>query len=107
MNTKLWKDILKETDPTGQKSYSQARVYLLLSVVAYYVTLGIVTWKAMHPATDISDGSLRTIIDALQWAILLFAGYAFGGKIIDSFKKIMSKKPIDTPPTPPQDNVGS
>jgi len=99
-NFKMWKEILKETDPTGQKSYSQARVYLLFSVVAYYITMGIVTWKAMHPTTDINEGSLGTIIEALQWAILLFAGYAFGGKLIEGFKTVFTKTTKDTPPTP-------
>ena len=100
LNFKMWKEMLRETDPTGQKSYSQARVYLLFSVVAYYITLGIVTWKAMHPSTDISEGSLKTILEALQWAILLFAGYAFGGKLIDGFKTVFSKG-TTTPPADP------
>lgn len=91
LNLKLWKDILKETDPTGQKSYSQARVYLLFSVIAYYITLGLVTWKALKPAADIKEDTLKTIIEALQWALLLFAGYAFGGKVIEGFKAVMGK----------------
>lgn len=102
LNFKMWKEMLKETDPTGQKSYSQARVYLLFSVIAYYITLGIVTWKALKPETDISEGSLATIIDSLQWAILLFAGYAFGGKIIDGFKTVLGKGSNNN--TPPADS---
>lgn len=98
----MWKEILKETDPTGQKSYSQARVYLLFSVVAYYITMGIVTWKALKPTTDINEGSLKTIIDALQWAIGVFAGYSFGGKAVSMVKDIFGKgTPDQTPPTPP------
>jgi hypothetical protein len=96
LNLTMWKDILKETDPTGQKSYSQGRVYLLFSVIAYYITLGIVTWKALRPTTDIKEDTLKTIIDALQWAILLFAGYAFGGKVIGSIKTIFGKDPLPT-----------
>ena len=95
LNLTIWKDILTEkTD--GQTSYSQGRVYLLISIIAYYITLGFVTWKALHPNTDIVIPTLNTIIEALQWAIALFAGYAFGGKIVNTVKTMFSKNTDNT-----------
>lgn len=95
LNMKMWKDIL--TEKSGKETfYSQGRVYLLIAVVAYYITLGFVTWKALHPKTDIAEGTLDTIIEALQWAIALFAGYAFGGKIVNTVKTMFNKTPDST-----------
>lgn len=90
INLKIWKEILTEK-ADGQTSYSQGRVYLLISIIAYYITLGFVTWKALHPNTDIAMPTLNTIIEALQWAIALFAGYAFGGKLVNTVKTMFSK----------------
>ncbi len=103
LNLKMWKDILKEIDPNGQKIYSQGRVYLLFSVIAYYITLGIVTWKALKPNLEIKEDTLTTIIDALQWAIALFAGYAFGGKVINGIKTMFGKTTDAT--VTPNDNT--
>lgn len=93
-NTKMLKDIL--TEKIGEeKLYSQARVYLLVSVIAYYVTLGIISFKALKPNQMINEESLKTIIDALQWAMALFAGYSFGHKIVEGFKNVLGGKSSD------------
>jgi hypothetical protein len=36
--------------------------------------------------------SMITIIEALQWAILLFAAYVFGGKGIEATKHVLKMK---------------
>lgn len=105
MKFKLFKDILTESE--GKETfYSQGRFYLLISIIAYYITLGFVTWKALHPTTDIKETTLDTIIEALQWAIALFASYVFGGKVVGTVKTMFGKSPTeatkeenkDTPP---------
>lgn len=83
---KLLTDILKE-----KGVYSQGRVYLLLSIIAYYTTLGILTHSGIKKTNDIDLTTFNNIIDALQWAMGLFAGYVFGGKGIEALKVIMSK----------------
>lgn len=105
INLKMWKDILTEkTD--NEISYSQGRVYLLFSIIAYYITLGLVTWKALKPTIDIAEPTLNTIIDALQWAIALFAGYAFGGKVISGIKTMLGKSPFaPQEPVAPKENT--
>lgn len=90
LNLTMWKDILTEKVGTA-KLYSQARVYLLFSVIAYYITLGLVTAKSLKPTMTVEMDSIKIIIDALQWAILLFCSYAFGGKVIDGVKTILGK----------------
>ena len=45
---KLLKDILKEGD-----TYSQGRFYLMLSAVAYYLTLGLLTVKGIHKGNEL------------------------------------------------------
>lgn len=80
---KLFKDILTE----GSK-YSQGRVYLLWSVVAYYITLGTLTVAAMNPKMQIELEKFKIILDALEYAMTLFGGYVFGGKFITAYTAI-------------------
>ena len=92
MNFKIWKDILTEkSDNSNQPSYSQGRVYLFFTVIVYYITIGIVMSKALKPTLSINEETLNTVINALQWAIALFAGYAFGGKVISGVKTMFAK----------------
>lgn len=83
---KLFKDILKEKD-----KYSQGRVYLFLSILAYYITLTILTLKGVYNYKEVDLNSFKIIVDALQWAMALFAGYVFGGKGLDILKVIFNK----------------
>jgi len=101
---KLWNDILTERDVDGKKMYSQGRIYLLWAFVAYYITLGIISYKAFTHK-DIEDSSLKTIIDALQWILGILLGYVFGGKGIEALKCIFPKG-TNTPPAnqaPPEE----
>jgi len=77
---KLFKDILREKD-----KYSQGRVYLLWSIIAYYITLGILLAFGITKS-DIDIENFKMILDALEYAMTLFAGYVFGGKAIEIAK---------------------
>jgi len=88
----LLADILKE-----KGKYSQGRVYLLLSILAYYTTLGILTHSGIKKGSEIDLATFNDIIDALQWSMGLFAGYVFGGKGLETLKVILGK--TDTPKT--------
>jgi len=79
----LFKDILKE-----KGRYSQGRVYLLWSIVAYYLTIGILTAAGISSKFEIEIDKFKIIIDALEYAMTLFGGYVFGGKFIDAYTAI-------------------
>jgi hypothetical protein len=79
---KMFKDIL-----TQRGKYSQGRVYLLWSVAAYYITLGILTYAGIKKS-EIEMRNFTMIIDALEYAMTLFGGYVFGGKFIDAYTAI-------------------
>lgn len=80
--------ILKETNPsTGELEYSQGRLYLFLSVLAYYLTLGIMVVTGTIKQ-DIDLDKFFIVVEALEFAMVLFAGYVLGGKIVDVFKAI-------------------
>lgn len=99
----LFNDILKEKTPEGVK-YSQGRVYLLWSIVCYYITLGLMTGKALNPQIDIDTKTLEMIIEALQWAIALMAGYVFGSKGLEVLKTLVDlKKSKSNSSNPPQE----
>jgi hypothetical protein len=59
---------------------------MLISVVAYYLTIGVLLAAGMHKTTDIDLTKFKVVIDALEFAMVLFGGYVFGGKIVDVFK---------------------
>jgi len=98
----LFNDILKEKTPDGVK-YSQGRVYLLWSIICYYITLGIMTGKALNPNFDIETKTLEMIIEALQWAIALMAGYVFGSKGLEVLKTLVDLKKSKGNSNPPQE----
>jgi len=85
-NFKMFKDILKE-----KGKYSQGRVYLLWSVAAYYITLGILIIAGIKKS-EIEMENFRIIVDALEYAMTLFGGYVFGGKFIDAYEAIKGTK---------------
>lgn len=86
---KFFRDILTEFDKTtNEKAFSQGRVYLLVSVIAYYVVLGLLTGAGMHKNSELDLNKFRIVIDALEFAMVLFSGYVFGGKIVNIFNAI-------------------
>lgn len=94
MNFKVFKDILTDkVDNTSGMVYSQARIYLLISVIFYFVGISLVIAKALVPTLKLDSDTLKTAIDWIQWAMLLFAGYAFGHKGIETLKTIFGKVP--------------
>ena len=83
LNFKLFKDILME-----KGFYSQGRIYLFISIIAYYAALAILTCTGLsHKKANIDINNFKIIIDGLQYAMVLFAGYVFGGKFVDVFKE--------------------
>lgn len=92
---RLFKDILRE-----KGKYSQGRIYLLWSIVAYYITLGILTYAGITKM-DIEMENFRMIVEALEYAMTLFGGYVFGGKFIDVIKVLKGSKTDES--TTPED----
>ena len=89
---KMFKDVLKE-----RGKYSQGRVYLLWSVSAYYITLGILTFAGIRKS-DINMENFGIIVEALEYAMTLFGGYVFGGKFISAYTAIkgVANPPVDS-----------
>ena len=75
-------DILKEND-----KWSQGRIYLFWSIIAYYITLAILTFTGIRKS-DVDMEKFKMIVDALEYAMTLFGGYVFGGKFIDAYKSV-------------------
>lgn len=89
----VFNDILKENTSEGLK-YSQGRIYLLWSIICYYITLGLMTSKALNPDFNIETKTLEMIIEALQWSIALMAGYVFGSKGLEVIKTLIDLKKV-------------
>lgn len=86
MNFKITilKDILKQAGKDGKLKYSQARVYTFISVMAYFLVHGVMTWKAYHPNDSAIDIEvLKLIKSGLFDAMVLFCSYTFGGKFLE------------------------
>ena len=84
MKIQILKDILK-TKVDGQMRYSQGRIYLFVFVLGYIAALSYFMFK---PNKD----SMSSTIDALQWAILLFAAYVFGDKGVTATKEVFKMR---------------
>lgn len=82
---KIFKDMLTE-----KGIYSQSRVYLLWAIIAYYITLGVLMFKGVSKENTLDLNKFQIIIDALEYAMVLFAGYTFGGKFLNVIKTIGS-----------------
>ena len=92
---KIFGDLLME-----KGYYSQGRIYLFISVLAYYVTLGILTCTGISKKhADIDINNFKIIVDGLQYAMVLFAGYVFGGKFVDVLRESKFLKSKDPDPT--------
>tara|TARA_Y100000389_G_scaffold171998_1_gene180118 strand:- start:3366 stop:3662 length:297 start_codon:yes stop_codon:yes gene_type:complete len=93
IKAKLFTDILKE-----KGKYSQGRIYLLISAFAYYLTLAILTAAGISPTyqKDLDINNFKMIVDALQYAMVLFAGYVFGGKFVDVVKAFKSEDKVNS-----------
>lgn len=90
---KFFRDILTEiNNKTDEREWSQGRVYLMVSIIAYYAVLTVLTVAGMHKQNDIDLNKFRIVIDALEFAMVLFGGYVFGGKIVTVFNAIKSNK---------------
>jgi hypothetical protein len=83
----LFKDMLTENN-----KYSQSRVYLLWAIIAYYTTLGILMCKGISKDDKMDLNKFHIVIDALEYAMVLFAGYTFGGKFLNVVKVIGTKR---------------
>lgn len=89
----MLKDMLKE-----KGKWSQGRVYLLVSVIVYYITLGFLMFAGLHKSNNNLDlDKFEIIINALEYAMVLFGGYVFGGKFLDVVKFIGGSKKEDPP----------
>ena len=72
--------------------WSQGRIYLFWSILAYYVTLGILTITGMTRKANIDMNNFKIIIDALEYSMTLFAGYVLGNRFLEIFKVLKSNK---------------
>lgn len=84
--------ILKAIDDLLKQNgkYSQGRVYLAISVIVYYGTIGVLTVAGIRKS-DIDINNFQIIIDALKYAMTLFASYVLGGKIVDVYTAFINK----------------
>lgn len=80
---RIFKDMLTEDGKV-----SQSRTYLLCSIIAYYTTLTILTISGLKKDNVLEMDNFKIIIDALEYAMVLFASYTFGGKFLDVVKVI-------------------
>jgi hypothetical protein len=88
---RLLRDILKEKSGKEVK-YSQGRVYLFITIIAYLATLGFLAYKTIACDFNVNVEAPQAIIDALQWIIGILAGYVFGGKGIEALKLVMQHR---------------
>jgi hypothetical protein len=87
----LLNDILKVNDPEkgGGDKFSMARVCLLVSVICYFICAVSYLFMSFNPSFISSPEMIKTIMTSLEYPLLLFAGYSFGGKALKTVQDIM------------------
>ena len=83
------KDMLKEND-----KYSQGRVYLLVSIIVYYCTQGVILLTGIF-SWDVDKEILGSVAEAIEYPMTTFATYTLGGKIVKIFDKSKVKENED------------
>jgi hypothetical protein len=86
-------DILYTNDPekSGDDRYSLARVCLFVTFNVYILCGAGYLALSLMPQYNTSPEILKTIMDNLQYALTLFAGYTFGGKALKTTQQIMTQ----------------
>lgn len=68
---------------------------MFVSIVAYYLTLTILTLTGLYAKkSNIDLNNFAIVVEALKYAMMLFAGYVFGGKFLDVVK-VLKGNPED------------
>jgi hypothetical protein len=106
----LLQDILKVNDleKSGEDRYSFARIALFASLLGYLTSAIVYLFVSLNPAYSINIQLVETILVSLQYPILIFSGYSFGGKSLKVLETILGKKePKESkeqkPETPPSE----
>lgn len=90
----ILKDILKVNDleKSGEDKYSLARVFLFISLIAYISSAIAYMVLSLNQSLRTDIGLIESIMNSLQYPILIFSGYSFGGKSLKVLETIMSRK---------------
>jgi|GEM_PF-3287784 len=78
-------DILKESTQGGRR-YSQGRLYLFISFIAFMVINGTLAYCAFAGVEITDKESIQIVSTNLKWALGTFALYVLGGKGIGAFQ---------------------
>jgi len=66
--------------------FSQGRIYLLVSVVVYYINQLIILLAGLM-GWDVDKEILASVAHAVEYPMTTFATYTLGGKVVEIFKK--------------------
>lgn len=98
--SRIMRDMLKEyNEEEGKVKFSQGRVYLFIAIIAYYSTLGILTFAGVgkkHAELDMNNFGI--IVDALKYSMGLFAGYVLGGKALNAINVLAGRGKLPEDP---------
>lgn len=79
--------ILKErSSEDGIYRYSQARVYLFISLMFFFAMMTFITVKAFLPDMTMDIELLKEVLASLTFPITTFATYALGTKLVKTIK---------------------
>lgn len=92
---KIFNDILKVNDPekTGTDDrYSFSRIALLICLVAYLCTAVVYVFMSLNAKYTASPEMISAVLNSLEYPIVIFTGYSFGGKSLKVLETIMNFK---------------
>ena len=86
METRLFNDILKETDRKGRLKYSQGRIYLGISFFVFFIMNAVLIFYAFSgkELKDESTEILLVVSNNLKWLLSVLLLYVLGSKVTGS-----------------------
>ena len=86
METRLFNDILKETDRKGRLKYSQGRIYLGISFFVFFIMNAVLIFYAFSgkELKDESTEILLVVSNNLKWLLSVLLIYVLGSKVTGS-----------------------
>jgi flagellar biosynthesis protein FlhB len=92
-NSHFFDEMLKERNEEGLNKYSQGRVYLFLSICAYFIAISIVEFKAIFPGkASIEINTMDFAMQKLEFLLTALFLYVFGGKAMGPLNTFLSNR---------------
>lgn len=90
----ILEDTLKVNDPekSGTDKYSFTRIALAWSLFAYLTSAVVYLFLSITNPDSTTPAMLTGVLNSLEFPIMIFSGYAFGGKTLKTLEGVLTNR---------------